>query len=73
MEAVSAELLRVDYERSMTKALAGRLLFGELGMLAGLKAKKKATFRVTYATGHTGTEIVKVESLRYRKLISLVE
>lgn len=71
MVVVAANLLRVDYERSAFKGFVGYLLFGAVGCLIGIKAKKKATFSVRYATGHTGLETVVVDSFRYRKLMSL--
>lgn len=63
---------------SGSRAIAGNLIAGPLGGVAGAlsgkqklvkKKQQKVEFLITYADGHRTTEWVKINSLRYKKLI----
>ena len=73
---VAAELISVEYGQSAAKVVArgliGSAIAGFLGACAGVSSvpskPKKATFRVKYASGRTGTETVDVRGPRFRQL-----
>ena len=80
VRAVAAELISVEYRQgtmeTLGNALLGNMLLGEAGAFAGAattpERASRATFWVTYASGRTGKETVKVGSERYRDLSFLV-
>ena len=78
---VSAVLISVEYRQSTMEALGraaiGDWLYGDIGAIVGAtttpEKAKKATFRVRYASGRTGTETVAVGSKRFNQLSALLD
>ena len=78
---VSAVLISIEYRQSTMEALGraaiGDWLYGDIGAIVGAattpEKAKKATFRVKYASGRTGTETVAVGSSRFNQLSALLD
>lgn len=79
-KAVSAVLISTDSKKSGVsaagRAVVGGALLGPVGAIAGAASgtskATKATFSVKYASGRVATEIVYVNSSRFRELSALL-